>query len=283
MSRTPNTQAKHSFRAKKRLGQNFLVNPYALRRIADAVQPGSGDCVLEIGAGIGNLSTRIAGNSGCFHAVEKDTDLAPLLGAALEKFPNANIIWTDILDFSLAGIFNGKKIKVVGNLPYYITSPIINRLLEQREYIDTIHLTVQKEVARRIVASPGTKDFGRLTCLVQYYCTAELLEVFPRHFFSPEPSVDSALIRLNVLPVPSIGVSSEKMFFQTVKAIFSQRRKILLNGLVNGGWGLPKETLVKILQWSGIVPTIRGEQLSLPQIGKLSDTIDAYLRDTPKA
>lgn len=279
MSRIKNILNSNHIRAKKRLGQNFLSNVEALELIACSANLNNSDCVLEIGAGIGNLSSLIAPLAGKFYALEKDRFLKKTLNKELSDFKNTTIILSDILKFDLKSIFTGKKIKVIGNLPYYITSPILLHLIEQREYIETICITVQKEVAERIVAAPGSKDYGRLSCLLQYHTKAQLLEIFPRDFFIPRPEVDSALVRLDILNKPSIKVKDEKIFFQVVKAIFLQRRKTLLNGLSNAGWKLDKTKIAGILQELNISQSIRGEKLALAEIGRISDIIFEYTKE----
>ncbi|MFH1061387.1 MAG: 16S rRNA (adenine(1518)-N(6)/adenine(1519)-N(6))-dimethyltransferase RsmA [Candidatus Omnitrophota bacterium] len=279
MSHIKSILDKHKIHAKKRLGQNFLTDQAALDAIVKSAHLCPDDLVLEIGAGIGNLSVLIAAQSGKFYAVEKDRRVEPILKKALKPYPNAEIILGDILKIDLTKIFQGKKIKVIGNLPYYITTPIINYLLEQKEYIDSIFITVQKEVAQRIVAGPGKKDFGRLSCLLQFYAKAEILEVFPKTMFFPQPEVDSALVKLSILDKPSISVKSDKIFFSVVRAIFAQRRKTLLNGLSNAGWKLKKDILLEILEKLNISPTIRGENLSLARIGILADELHKHLSE----
>lgn len=268
-----NHLSENKVRAKKRLGQNWLCNDQALESIVRCADLSDSDCVLEIGAGIGNLSSLIAPRAGEFYALEKDTSLKKILNKELAGFLNTKIIFSDILKFDLGSIFNGKKIKVIGNLPYYITSPILLHLIGQRQYIESIVITVQKEVAERIAAAPGSKDYGRLSCLLQYHAKTELIEIFPRHFFTPRPEVDSALVKMILLDEPSVKVKDEKIFFQVIKAIFLQRRKTLLNGLSNAGWKLAKKEISDILHGLNIEPSIRGEQLSLSEIGKISDAL----------
>ena len=277
MSRIKNILSENKIRANKRLGQNFLSDEQALKSIILLANLSKSDCVLEIGAGIGNLSSMIAPLAGEFYALEKDKFLKKILNKELAGFKNTTIIFSDILKFDLASIFSDTKIKVIGNLPYYITSPILLHLLDQKEYIESIVITVQKEVAERIVASPGSKDYGRLSCLLQYYTKPQLLEIFPRHFFIPRPEVDSALVKLQILNKPSVKVEDEKMFFQVVKAIFLQRRKTLLNELSNAGWKLDKKEITGILEDLDIAPSIRGEKLTLWEIGKIADAIHEIL------
>ena len=277
MSRIKNRLSKNRIRAKKRLGQNFLSNEQALESIVRSANLSKSDRVLEIGAGIGNLSSMIAPLAGEFYALEKDLTFKKILNKELSGFKNTQIIFTDILKFSLKSISKDKKIKVIGNLPYYITSPILLHLIEQKEYIESILITVQKEVAQRIVATPGSKDYGRLSCLLQYHTKPQLLEIFPKHFFIPRPEVDSALVKLEILVKPSVKVKNEKIFFQVVKAIFLQRRKTLLNGLSNTGWKLDKKDITIILEDLDIAPSIRGEKLSLFEIGRIADSIHEIL------
>ncbi|MCG2712823.1 MAG: 16S rRNA (adenine(1518)-N(6)/adenine(1519)-N(6))-dimethyltransferase RsmA [Candidatus Omnitrophica bacterium] len=276
MSRTSNIPVDYKPRPKKRLGQHFLIDKAALGNILDAARLSSEDYVLEIGSGSGNLSVLLAKQAGRFYALEKDTAFNAVLKSRLKPFPCSKIIFTDILAFDIKEIFEGRKYKVIGNIPYYITSPIITRLIEQREYIDTILITIQKEVAQRIVACPGTKNYGRLSILAQFYTSPELITIFPKKLFSPAPEVDSALIRLKILSSPSISVASEKTFFRVVKAIFAQRRKTLLNGLLAAGFAINKETMLEILKKTDITPSCRGEQLKLCEIGRLSDAIEGY-------
>ncbi len=279
MSRIKNRLSENRIRAKKRLGQNFLSNGQALESIVRSANLSKSDCVLEIGAGIGNLSSMIAPLAGEFYALEKDLTFKKILDKELSDFKNTQIIFTDILKFSLKSIFKDKKIKVIGNLPYYITSPILLHLIKQKQYIDSIFITVQKEVAKRIVASPDNKDYGRLSCLLQYHTKPQLLEIFPKHFFIPRPKVDSALVKLEILDKPSVKVENEKIFFQVIKAIFLQRRKTLLNALSNAGWKLGKKDITVILEDLDITPSIRGEKLSLFEIGRVSNAFFELLQE----
>ncbi|MFH1460726.1 MAG: 16S rRNA (adenine(1518)-N(6)/adenine(1519)-N(6))-dimethyltransferase RsmA [Candidatus Omnitrophota bacterium] len=273
MSHITNVLGKHKLRIKKRLGQNFLQDPHALQFIADSAGINHQDPVLEIGAGIGNLSIYLAEKTGSFFALEKDLTLKPALSAALKSFTNTKIIFKDILKFKLPDIYSGKKLKIIGNLPYYITTPVIINLIEQKQYINLILITVQKEVAQRIIASPGKKDYGRLSCLLQYHTQPEILKIFPKHLFFPKPKVDSALVKLKILDSPSVKVKNEEMFFRVIQAIFSHRRKTLLNSLLTGSLQLNKDQLINILDSVNISPSIRGEKLSLSEIGKISDKI----------
>jgi 16S rRNA (adenine1518-N6/adenine1519-N6)-dimethyltransferase len=273
MSRIQSILAKYNFRAKKRLGQNFLHDEQALRFLVDAACITGKDHVLEIGAGIGNLSALIAAKAGKLYALEKDRALEPMLRQALEKFPGTLVVFEDILAFDLKSIAAGKKLKIIGNLPYYITSPILVTLIEQKQYIDSIFITVQKEVAERIIARPGTKDYGRLSCLMQYHTKPTILRILPKECFFPTPQVDSAFLQLEVPKKPSISVKNEQHFFQVVKAAFAQRRKTLLNALHAGPWQKSKQEIKDMLRGLGIPAESRGEQLTLTQIGSISDAL----------
>ena len=178
---------KYKLRPTKKLGQNFLISEEALQTIVDALDIKKDDVVLEIGAGIGNLSALIAAKAKTFYCIEKDKRFNKILKKVLEQFSDSTIIFTDILKFDLAAISQNKRIKIVGNLPFYITSPILKHLISQREYIDTILITVQKEVANRIIALPGNKDYGRLTCLLQFFTKPKLIDNFPKNLFYSIP------------------------------------------------------------------------------------------------
>ncbi len=284
MSRTTNILANYNIRAKKRLGQNFLNDGNSLHLIADTARITKDDCVLEIGSGIGNLSVLLAPKAGHFYTIEKDHALLPILKEALASFNNTQIIRGDILDINLNDISQGKKLKVIGNLPFYITSGILIHLINQKEFIDSILITIQKEVAERITACPGTKNFGRLSCLLQFHTKPQIIEIFPKNLFSPQPKVDSALIHLSILKKPSIAVKSQETFFNVVKAIFSQRRKTLINSFLGSNiLNLKKEELLDILKTLKINPLTRAEQLSLTQIGEIADKIYVATGCKPQA
>ncbi|MCM8812997.1 MAG: 16S rRNA (adenine(1518)-N(6)/adenine(1519)-N(6))-dimethyltransferase RsmA [Candidatus Omnitrophica bacterium] len=274
MFRTKTAAGKHARRRpKKRFGQHFLRDETALAQIIAAADISPADTVLEIGAGLGALSVRIAQqNPRAFIALEKDRDLIAALKNKLNAFPHTAVVQDDILNIPLAPLAAENRLKIIGNLPYYITSPILTRLIDARACIDVIIVTVQKEVAQRIVAAPGTKAFGRLSCLIQYYTQPELLQIFPRRLFQPPPQVDSALVRLRILPRPSVAVRSETAFFSIIQAIFTHRRKTLLNSLLAyGGLGLNRAQSENILDHARIAPACRGEQLPLSDIARLSD------------
>jgi len=269
--------AKHRLRPNRRLGQNFLIDDALLERLARIACENSALPVLEIGAGIGNFSLHLARHCAKLLVVEKDRSFEPALREALAAFPETEIIIDDFLNLDLERRACGEKFNVVGNLPFYATSAIITRLIDYRAYVDRINITVQKEVAQRLVAKPGTKDYGRLTCLVQFYTQPQIREIIPNQAFFPVPEVDAAFITLQVLPQPSVSVKSEKVFFQVVKAIFSHRRKTLLNSLLSAGWDLSRGEIQKIIESCGLSPMVRGETLHLAPVAKIADALLRYL------
>ena len=271
--------AKHRLRPNRRLGQNFLIDDALLERLARIACENSALPVLEIGAGIGNFSLHLARHCAKLLVVEKDRSFEPALREALAAFPETEIIIDDFLNLDLERRAGGGKFNVVGNLPFYATSAIITRLIDYRAYVDRINITVQKEVAQRLVAKPGTKDYGRLTCLVQFYTQPEIRQIIPNHAFFPVPEVDAAFVTLQVLPQPSVSVKSEKVFFQVVKAIFSHRRKTLLNSLLSGGWSLSRQEFQKIIESCGLSLMVRGEQLELRTVGILADSLFDHNRN----
>ena len=267
--------AKHRLRPNRRLGQNFLIDDALLERLARIACENLTLPVLEIGAGIGNFSLHLARHCGKLLVVEKDRSFEPALREALAAFPETEIIIDDFLNLDLERRACGEKFNVVGNLPFYATSAIITRLIDYRAYVGRISLTVQKEVAQRLVAKPGTKDYGRLTCLVQFYTQPEIRQIIPNHAFFPVPEVDAAFVTLQVLPRPSVTVKSEKVFFQVVKAIFSHRRKTLLNSLLSAGWDLSRGEIQKIIESCGLSPMVRGETLDLQALSSIADRLAA--------
>jgi len=271
--------AKHRLRPNRRLGQNFLIDDALLERLARIACENSALPVLEIGAGIGNFSLHLARHCAKLLVVEKDRSFEPALREALAAFPETEIIIDDFLNLDLERRACGEKFNVVGNLPFYATSAIITRLIDYRAYVDRINITVQKEVAQRLVAKPGTKDYGRLTCLVQFYTQPQIREIIPNQAFFPVPEVDAAFITLQVLPQPSVSVKSEKVFFQVVKAIFSHRRKTLLNSLLSAGWDLSRGEIQKIIESCGLSPMVRGEQLELRAMSILADSLFDHSRN----
>lgn len=269
---------KYGFAFQKRFGQNFLVDTHVLERIIRAAGLTKEDMVLEIGPGIGTMTQYLAENAGRVVAVEIDSNLIPILKETLQAYDNVTVLNEDILKVdirALAEEYNGgRPIKVVANLPYYITTPIIMGLFESQVPIDNITVMVQKEVAERMQAGPGTKDYGALSLAVQYYAKPEIVANVPPNCFIPRPNVGSAVIRLTRYEEPPVQVKDEKKMFALIRASFNQRRKTLVNGLGNAGRpGITKESAAAALAQMGLSPTVRGEALTLEQFARLSDLL----------
>lgn len=264
------------FSFKKSLGQNFLIDDTVCPRMAAAVS-GENVGVLEIGPGAGVLTAQLSAACKKVVSVELDTRLKPVLEQTLAGCDNVKIIWNDILKIDLKAVLTEEfsdcdTINICANLPYYITSPVIMMLLESRLPINTIAVMVQKEAADRLCAAVGSRAAGAVTVAVNYYAEAQTLFGVPRGSFMPPPNVDSAVIKLTLLDKPPIDVSDEKLFFKVVKACFAQRRKILLNTVCNT-LGIEKEILREALNEVGIPETVRGETLSLQQLGSLANAL----------
>ena len=269
---------KYNFNFQKKFGQNFLINTGVLEDIIDAAEVTDEDMVLEIGPGIGTMTQYLCENARQVIAVEIDTNLIPILKDTLSAYDNVRIINDDILKVDINELAreynNGRPIKVVANLPYYITTPIIMGLFESHVPIDSITIMVQKEVADRMQEGPGSKEYGALSLAVQYYAKPEIVVNVPPSCFMPQPKVGSAVIRLTRHSEPPVTVKSEKLLFQVIRASFNQRRKTLANGLANyGAFGLPKEELQACIEKLGVPVNIRGEALSLEQFAQLSNII----------
>lgn len=271
---------KHDFRFTKSLGQNFLIDDDIIDRIIEGANLVDDDLVLEIGPGIGTLTKEMSKVAKNVSVVEIDKKLIPILEETLEEFDNINIYNEDVMKADLKKIAENmgeKPVKVVANLPYYITTPIIMRFLEEDINVSDIVVMVQKEVAERMNAQPGKKDFGALSVAVQYYCDTEIISKVPRHLFVPQPKVDSIVIALRVRPFKKYEVEDEKLFFKIVKAAFGQRRKTLLNSLSSMGI-LEKPKISEVLSLSGIDEKRRGETLSLDEFAKLSNTMSEAIK-----
>lgn len=269
---------KYDFRFQKKYGQNFLIDTHVLDKIISAAGVTKEDMVLEIGPGIGTMTQYLAEAAREVVAVEIDDKLIPILEETLSEYDNVTIINEDILKLDIAKLADekngGKPIKVVANLPYYITTPIIMGLFESKVPLDNITIMVQKEVADRMQVGPGTKDYGALSLAVQYYAKPEIVANVPPNCFIPRPTVGSAVIRLKRYSEPPVSVRDEKKMFSLIRASFNQRRKTLVNGLSNApGLGLSKEKVTEALEKMGISPTIRGEALTLSQFAELSDLL----------
>lgn len=277
-SRTKQIIEENGFYFKKNFGQNFLIDSNILDNIVQCANITKQDCVLEVGPGIGSLTQVLAENARQVVAVEIDTNLIPILSKTLADYENIEILNQDILKTDIDAIVkqknNDRPIKVVANLPYYITTPIIMDLLEQERKVDTITVMVQKEVAERMQANPKDKEYGALSVAVQYYCNAHLDMIVPPSCFMPRPKVASAVITLEILPERKVKTKDETLFFHLVKCAFSQRRKTLLNCLYNqGNLGLSKEELTTLLETLGWDTRIRGEALSITDFARLTDAV----------
>lgn len=270
---------KYNFNFQKKYGQNFLIDSNILENIIESAEITKDDCVLEIGPGIGTMTQYLCEHAREVIAVEIDKNLIPILeNDTLVMYDNVTIINEDILKVDINKIASekngGKPIKVVANLPYYITTPIIMGLFESHVPLASITIMVQKEVADRMQVGPGIKDYGALSLAVQYYAKPEIMMVVPASCFMPRPNVDSAVIRLTRYQNPPVQAKNEKMMFDIIRASFNQRRKTLVNGLSNaGGLNITKEQVVSALNEMGLSPTIRGEALTLEQFALLSDLL----------
>ncbi len=269
---------KYNFNFQKKFGQNFLIDTRVLDRIIESAEITKEDCILEIGPGIGTMTQYLAENAREVVAVEIDKNLIPILEDTLSEYDNVTVINDDILKVDINKIVEeknaGKPIKVVANLPYYITTPIIMGLFESHVPLQSITIMVQKEVADRMQVGPGTKDYGALSLAVQYYAKPEIVANVPPNCFMPRPNVGSAVIRLTRYDAPPVQVNDEKHMFALVRASFNQRRKTLVNGLTNAPeLGLSKEKVTEVLEALGWSPTIRGEALTLEQFAQLSNIL----------
>lgn len=269
---------KYNFSFQKKFGQNFLIDTTVLERIINAADITKEDCVLEIGPGIGTMTQYLAESAREVVAVEIDKALIPILEDTLSEYENVTIINEDILKMDIAGLAEekngGKPIKVVANLPYYITTPIIMGLFESHVPLKSITIMVQKEVADRMKVGPGTKDYGALSLAVQFYAKPEIVANVPPNCFIPRPNVGSAVIRLTRHEAPPVEVEDEKKMFALIRASFNQRRKTLVNGLTNApNLNLTKEHVAQTLEKMGLPATIRGEALTLEQFAALSNML----------
>ncbi len=269
---------KYHFSFQKKFGQNFLVDSSILDRIIESAQITKEDCVLEIGPGIGTMTQRLAEEAGAVVAVEIDRNLLPVLEDTLSAYENVTVINADILKLDLNRIVEehngGRPVKVVANLPYYITTPIIMALFEKKVPLHSVTIMVQKEVADRMRVGPGTKDYGALSLAVQYYAKPEIVTKVPAGCFMPKPNVDSAVIRLTRYEKPPVEVEDETWLFAVIRASFNQRRKTLANGLANAGYpGIGRRQVEEALDAMGLAVTVRGETFTLEQFAELSNRL----------
>ncbi len=269
---------RHGFRFQKKFGQNFLIDTHVLDKIVAAAGVTKNDLVLEIGPGIGTMTQYLAEAAREVIAVEIDKNLIPILEETLSAYDNVVILNEDILKVDISRLAeeknSGRPIKVVANLPYYITTPIIMGLFESHVPLDNITIMVQKEVADRMQTGPGSKDYGALSLAVQYYAKPEIVANVPPNCFIPRPNVGSAVIRLTRYLGPPVSVADEKKMFSVIRASFNQRRKTLVNSLANASeLKLSKDNVLLALQKMGLSETIRGEALTLEQFAEFSNLI----------
>ncbi len=274
--KTIETIKKYGFNFQKKFGQNFLIDDHVITKIINGAEVSEDDFVLEIGPGIGTMTQYLCEAAREVAAVEIDKKLIPILGETLSAYDNVTVINEDILKVDIQALAleknGGKPIKVVANLPYYITTPIIMGLFESHVPIDNITVMVQKEVADRMKVGPGSKDYGALSLAVQYYAKPYVVANVPANCFIPRPNVDSAVIRLTRHEKPVVHVEDETLMFNIIRASFNQRRKTLQNGLKNSGlFPLSKEEIVASIVEAGLPETVRGEALTLEQFADLAN------------
>ena len=275
---TKSVVEKHNFKFSKSLGQNFLIDDNVIDKILNGARLSEGDNIIEVGPGIGTLTREMGKIADKVVAIEIDKSLIPILKETLGEFDNIEVVNNDILKVNIEELvkekFDNKPIKLVANLPYYITTPIVMKFLEENIPVTDIVVMVQKEVADRMNAKPSTKDYGALSVAVQYYCDTEIVAKAPRHMFIPQPNVDSTVIGLHVREEKKYNVDNKDIFFKTVKASFGQRRKTLLNSL--GGLGfLNKDEIKEVLKQSNIDEKRRGETLTIEEFATLSNVINS--------
>lgn len=269
---------KYNFTFQKRYGQNFLVDEHVLDKIISSADVSEDDFVIEIGPGIGTMTQYLAESAWKVLAIEIDKELIPILGETLKEYDNVSVLNADVMKCDLGKIIEekseGHNVKVVANLPYYITTPIIMYLLENKLPIKSITVMVQKEVADRMQCGPGSKEYGALSLAVQYYADAYIAANVPPNCFMPRPKVGSAVIRLTVYDKPKVNVNDERIMFKIIRGAFNQRRKTLVNAVSNfEDLDYSKETILGALNQMGISETIRGEALSLEQFAELSNIL----------
>lgn len=277
-SNTAEIIKKHAFQIRKKFGQNFLVDNNILDKICETAKVGKEDTVIEIGPGLGNLTQCLAQRAGYVIAIEIDKNLIPILEETLSDFKNIKLINEDVLKTDLSVLAQryakGKKIKVVANLPYYITTPIVMSILEQKMPIDSITVMVQKEVAERMQAKPGTKDYGALSLAVEYYAQARIVAIVSAGCFIPKPQVESAVIHLQIREHPPYAVENEKLLFQLIRAAFNRRRKTLQNALAHSQeLSISKERASAAIESLHLDLAIRGEKLTLEEFIALSNIL----------
>ncbi len=272
---------RYGFKFSKSLGQNFLIDGNIIKRIVEIAGLDEKSGVLEIGPGFGTLTQLLCKKANKVIAIEVDKSLTEVHKGTLD-YPNLKIIYDDFLKVDVNKLieeeFKGLDVKIVANLPYYITTPIIMKILEEKYKVSKIVVMVQKEMAQRLNSKPGTKNYGAVTLAVQYRADTNIAMIVPNSVFMPKPKVDSAVIEFRILPKPRIDVCDEKMLFKVIKASFAQRRKTILNGLSNS-LNFSKDIINESLVSAGMNPGIRGEKLTLEEFGRISDEISKRVKD----
>ena len=268
----------HHIAARKRFGQNFLIDAGVLEDTVEAAGLTEEDFVLEIGPGIGTLTQYLAYSAGRVCAVEIDRSLLPVLEDTLQGWNNVKVVNGDIMKMDLRRLSEeengGRPMKAVANLPYYITTPVIMKLLTEGAPLESITVMVQKEVAERMKAAPGTRDYGALTLAVEYYASPEIVRIVPPSSFMPRPGVDSAVVHLKLRTAPPVSVRNESLLFGVIRASFNQRRKKLTNGITNfEGFSFSKQTAEEAVAAAGLSPDVRGETLTLQQFAAVADAL----------
>lgn len=279
---------KYQFTFQKKFGQNFLIDIHVLNKIIQAAEISKEDMVLEIGPGIGTMTQYLAEAARRVIAVEIDRNLIPILADTLSEYNNVKIINEDVLKFDLTGLAkkenDGRPVKIVANLPYYITTPIIMNIFENHVPVESVTVMVQKEVADRMQAGPGNKNYGALSLAVQYYARPYIVANVPPNCFMPRPKVGSAVIRLTKHDRPPVEVTDERLMFDIIRASFNQRRKTLVNGLNNSDrLNLPKEVISDVVERFGKGTGVRGESLTLEEFARLSNDIAGCIRQRDDA
>lgn len=268
---------KNGFRFTKSLGQNFLIDGNVVRNICEAADINKDDEVLEIGPGVGTMTQELCERANKVLAVELDKKLLPILDQTMSQYDNFSVINNDVLKLDMQKVmsenFEGSSVKMVANLPYYITTPIVMNMLEKKLNLKKIVVMVQKEVAERMKAVPGTKDYGALSIAVGYYAKADIAFIVPSNVFMPRPNVDSAVIVLDIYDKPKVHVEDEALFFKVVKSAFAKRRKTLLNTLSSGFISLNKDQVKEVLAKCDIETRLRGEVLSIEDYANITNTI----------
>ncbi len=279
--RTAGILRRYELNAKKKYGQNFLIDEGILSEIVDASKVGEDDLAVEIGPGIGGMTEFLCERAGKVLAIEIDERLIPVLQETVGHFDNLTVLNADVLKTDIAAWAAenapGKRIRVVANLPYYITTPILMALLEGDAHLSSITVMVQKEVADRMISGPGTKDYGALSLAVQYYAAPRIVAEVPREAFNPMPGVESAVITLDKYDTPPVDVQDKALLFEIIRASFAQRRKTLANGLGNAsGIPLSKDEIREVITACGWDERVRGETLTLSEFAKLAEMIYTF-------